>query len=56
VNEDTPTPVAKTAPSVANDFDDEDETVVATAPVVAKPAASDKAQDILAMIRARQKA
>jgi len=47
---------AKTAPAVANDFDDEDEPAAATAPVVAKPAASDKAQDILAMIRARQKA
>jgi len=55
-NEDTPAPAAKTAPAVANDFDDEDEPAVATAPVVAKPAASDKAQDILAMIRARQKA
>jgi len=55
-NEDTPAPVAKTAPAVANDFDDEDEPAVATAPVVSKPAASDKAQDILAMIRARQKA
>jgi len=30
--------------------------VVASAPVDAKPASSDKAQDILAMIRARQKA
>jgi len=47
---------AKSAPAAASDFDDEDEPAVATAPVVAKPAASDKAQDILAMIRARQKA
>jgi hypothetical protein len=46
--------MAKTASAVANDVDDEDELAVATAPVVAKPAASDKAQDILAMIRARQ--
>jgi hypothetical protein len=46
-----PTP----APAASSDFDDE-EPAVATAPVVAKPAASDKAQDILAMIRARQKA
>ena len=47
---------AKTVPAASSDFDDEDEPAVATAPVVAKPAASDKAQDILAMIRARQKA
>jgi hypothetical protein len=46
---------AKPAPVVtASDFDDE-EPAVATAPVEAKPASSDKAQDILAMIRARQK-
>ena len=48
--------IAKPAPVVASsDFDDEEPTA-ATAPVAAKPASSDKAQDILAMIRARQKA
>jgi hypothetical protein len=46
---------ATPAPSASSDFDD-DEPAVASAPVVAKPASSDKAQDILAMIRARQKA
>ena len=46
-------PAAKPAP-VASSFDDE-EPAVAAAPVTAKPS-SDKAQDILAMIRARQKA
>jgi len=45
--------VAKPAPVASNDFDDE-EPAVATAPVEAKPS-TDKAQDILAMIRARQK-
>jgi hypothetical protein len=45
----TTTPV----PNVSSDFDDE-EPAVATAPVEAKPS-TDKAQDILAMIRARQK-
>jgi hypothetical protein len=55
-DEDTPAPVAKPAPAVASSFDDEDDApAVATAPVEAKPASSDKAQDILAMIRARQK-
>jgi hypothetical protein len=51
VDEDVP--VAKPAP-VASSFD-EDEPAVASAPVAAKPS-TDKAQDILAMIRARQKA
>jgi len=55
VSEDAPAPAAKPAPAVTSDFDDE-EPAVATAPVEAKPASSDKAQDILAMIRARQKA
>jgi hypothetical protein len=52
----TPAPqVASTpVPAASNDFDDE-EPPVATAPVEAKPS-TDKAQDILAMIRARQKA
>jgi hypothetical protein len=56
--ESAPAPQVASAPAPAvasNDFDDE-EPAVATAPVEAKPASSDKAQDILAMIRARQKA
>ena len=50
----TVTPVAKAAP-VANSFDEEDDVAAPTAPV-AKPAAGggQNAQDILAMIRARQ--
>jgi hypothetical protein len=48
------TATASAPASVSSDFDDE-EPVVATAPVEAKPS-TDKAQDILAMIRARQKA
>ena len=52
VDEDVP--AAKPVPA-ASSFDDE-EPAVASAPVEAKPASSDKAQDILAMIRARQKA
>jgi hypothetical protein len=55
VAESAPTAVAKPAPATtASDFDDE-EPATATAPVEAKPS-TDKAQDILAMIRARQKA
>ena len=48
--------LAKAAPAAsASPFDDEEEAPVATAPV-AKPAATGQnAQDILAMIRARQK-
>jgi hypothetical protein len=55
VDEDAPAPVAKAAPVASSDFDDEP---AVSAPVEAKPVAggSDKAQDILAMIRARQKA
>jgi hypothetical protein len=54
VDEDTPAPVAKAAPTASSSpFDDED-TPVATAPV-AKPAGGQNAQDILAMIRSRQK-
>jgi hypothetical protein len=49
-----PAPVAKPAPVAISEFDDE-EPAVATAPVAAK-ASTDKAQDILAMIRSRQKA
>ena len=47
-------PAAKPAPATSSDFDDE-EPAVASTPVEAKPS-SDKAADILAMIRARQKA
>jgi hypothetical protein len=55
-DDDTPAPVAKAAPApVASAFDD-DEPVAATAPVQSAPAAgANKAEDILAMIRARQK-
>jgi hypothetical protein len=55
VDEDAPAPAAKPALKVAapaSDFD-EDDAPAATAPV-AKPAATGKAEDILAMIRARQ--
>jgi hypothetical protein len=56
VAESTPAPqvASDPAPAASSDFDDE-EPAVATAPVEAKPS-TDKAQDILAMIRARQKA
>jgi hypothetical protein len=56
--EDAPAPVAKAAPAPASSFDEQDDVPVASAPVsTSAPAAtSDKAQDILAMIRARQKA
>jgi hypothetical protein len=54
----TPAPVAKTAPAPAQSaapFDtDEEDTPAATAPVTAKPS-SQKAEDILAMIRNRSK-
>jgi hypothetical protein len=54
VDEDAPAPVAKVAPAPASSFDDEDDTpAVASAPVEAK-AGTQKAEDILAMIRARQ--
>jgi hypothetical protein len=49
-----PTPQAAPA-LVASSFDDEDDVPVASAPVQAPTAGGDKAQDILAMIRARQK-
>jgi hypothetical protein len=56
--EDAPAPAAKAAPAPVSSFDEEDDTPVASAPVStpAPAATSDKAQDILAMIRARQKA
>jgi hypothetical protein len=46
-------PATKPAP-VTSSFDDEDEPAVASAPVEAKPS-TQKAEDILAMIRSRQK-
>ena len=53
--ESAPAPVVKVAPTPApSAFDDEDDTPVATAPVQAAPAGGNKAEDILAMIRARQ--
>ena len=55
VDEDTPAPAAKPSPVTASSFDDEDDApAVASAPVEAKPS-TQKAEDILAMIRARQK-
>jgi len=57
VDEDTPAPAAKPAPAVSSSFDDEDDApapATASAPVEAKPS-TQKAEDILAMIRARQK-
>jgi hypothetical protein len=58
-DEDTPAPAARPAvaakPAVAETPAwEDDEPAVATAPVAAKPAASQKAEDILAMIRSRQ--
>jgi hypothetical protein len=56
--ESAPAPAAKAAPaSAASSFDDEeeDDVPVASAPVATPAAGGDKAQDILAMIRARQK-
>jgi hypothetical protein len=54
-DEDAPASVAKPAPAAASSFDDEDDApTVASAPVEAKPS-TQKAEDILAMIRARQK-
>jgi hypothetical protein len=55
-DEDTPAPAARPAPAASSSFDDEDDTpAVVSAPVEAKPS-TQKAEDILAMIRARQKA
>ena len=56
-DEDAPAPAAKPAPAAVSSFDDEDDApapAVASAPVEAKPS-TQKAEDILAMIRARQK-
>jgi len=53
--DDTPAPVAKVVPAPTPAIEeDEDDAPVASAPV-AKPASSQKAEDILAMIRNRQK-
>ena len=57
-DEDTPAPVAKATPvpATTSSFDDEDDVPVASAPVQsATPGTEKKAEDILAMIRARQK-
>jgi hypothetical protein len=48
-----PAPATKSAPVSTSSFDDEDDAPSATAPVQAKPG-TQKAEDILAMIRARQ--
>jgi hypothetical protein len=54
-DEDAPAPVAKPAPVATSSFDDEDDAPApASAPVEAKPS-TQKAEDILAMIRSRQK-
>jgi hypothetical protein len=56
-DEDAPAPAAKPTPAPSSSFDDEDDApapAVASAPVEAKPA-TQKAEDILAMIRSRQK-
>ena len=56
VDEDAPAPATKPAPAPASSFDEEDDAPApASAPVEAK-AGTQKAEDILAMIRARQKA
>ena len=52
-DEDVPAVVAKPAPVATSSFDEDDEP--AAAPVQTAKPSSDKAQDILAMIRARQK-
>jgi hypothetical protein len=54
VDEDAPAPAARPAPAAASSFDDEDAPATASAPVAAKPT-TQKAEDILAMIRSRQK-
>jgi hypothetical protein len=55
VDEDAPAPAAKPAPAVSSSFDNEDDAPAATsAPVQAKPG-TQSANDILAMIRSRQK-
>jgi hypothetical protein len=55
VDEDAPAPATKPATAAASSFDDEDDApATASAPVAAKPT-TQKAEDILAMIRSRQK-
>mgnify|MGYP003346817261 CR=1 FL=1 len=54
-SEDAPAPAVASAPAPAASNDYDDEPAAASAPVEAKPAAGGNAQDILAMIRARQK-
>jgi hypothetical protein len=53
-DEDAPAPVAKVAPAPTSSSFDDDEPVATTAPVSAPAAGANKAEDILAMIRARQ--
>jgi hypothetical protein len=54
-DEDAPAPATKPAPASTSSLDDEDDApAVSSAPVEAKPT-TQKAEDILAMIRARQK-
>lgn len=56
-DEDAPKPVAKASPAAARAVEDDDEAEVAAAVAsapVEKPASPNKAEDILAMIRARQ--
>jgi hypothetical protein len=49
-----PAPAARPAPAAVSSFDDEDAPATASTPVAAKPT-TQKAEDILAMIRSRQK-
>jgi len=50
-----PAATTKSAPAAETPAWEDDESAVAAAPVTEKPAASQKAEDILAMIRSRQK-
>jgi hypothetical protein len=54
-DEDAPAPTIKVAPAPTSSAFDDDEPAVASAPVSAPAASANKAEDILAMIRARQK-
>ena len=53
-DEDTPAPTAKSVPKSATSGFEDDDAPVAAAPVAKPAASSQKAEDILAMIRARQ--
>jgi hypothetical protein len=53
-NEDAPVATAKPAPVAETPAWEDDEPATASAPVATKPASSQKAEDILAMIRSRQ--